>query len=339
MVSYNVLPGCRIRQVVRECLLPYLPPADQPEARLAAVPPAMAALIEAWAEGDALQAAVREEMRVVGAREPEVLFHDELAETYAPAFLEAVVAAAGRHGLAYLADIEPARVRHHLHPDDWREQLSQAGGDPVRLEQLDDVATLRRFRQSLFRRAESAPLVRDPAEALSELFVSGEFTPPEIDAQGVHTYRDPHDSSFRTNNPGVIALLARLSDAFPAALPTAELTAEPWAAQVLLRLYGANLIELRTAPGRFVATAGERPTASPLARLQAGQDRPGLSSLRHITVQVENPAARTFVTLLDGSLDRAALAEAVRERTGVQPSPAQVEQNLAGLARLGLLTA
>jgi hypothetical protein len=87
---------------------------------------------------------------------------------------------------------------------------------------------------------------------------------------------------------------------------------------------------------------GERPEASPLARLQA-REGPVVTNLRHAGVRIEDELGRRLVTLLDGSGDRAALAVDLRALLTESGTPvpddldAELERSLRGLASLALL--
>jgi hypothetical protein len=80
----------------------------------------------------------------------------------------------------------------------------------------------------------------------------------------------------------------------------------------------------------------ERPVASRLARWQATQGV-DLTSLAYTTVKMEEPAARTLITLLDGTRDRAAVREEFTARTGLRLSAEDLEANLEQLARMFVL--
>ena len=52
---------------------------------------------------------------------------------------------------------------------------------------------------------------------------------------------------------------------------------------------------------------------------------------------MEEPAARLLVTLLDGTRDRAAIRAELQARTGLELTEADLDNNLAELAKLFLL--
>jgi hypothetical protein len=54
-------------------------------------------------------------------------------------------------------------------------------------------------------------------------------------------------------------------------------------------------------------------------------------------VRMEEPAARTLITLLDGTRDRAAIRADLAEAVGVELNENDLERNLVELTRLFLL--
>jgi hypothetical protein len=110
--------------------------------------------------------------------------------------------------------------------------------------------------------------------------------------------------------------------------------------EVLLRAYAGGIIELHVEPPRFVSEPGQRPVASPLARLQSRQNGK-VPNLRHYNIPLEDPLGRYLLGILDGSRDRAALLEelvglvesgelAVRGEENPVQEPQQVRELLAG---------
>ena len=104
-----------------------------------------------------------------------------------------------------------------------------------------------------------------------------------------------------------------------------------------------GLLDLHTLPSPFAAAAGERPVASPLARLQA-QHRPVVTTLRHTLLEVDDAIDRCVLLLLDGTRNRGELMEGIQEfqrSSGVggdEPVTAEsLEVRLRRLAKEALL--
>ena len=123
----------------------------------------------------------------------------------------------------------------------------------------------------------------------------------------------------------------------------------------LLNCYmGSDMVELHGMPITFARTAGEKPTALPIARWQA-QRGPVATNRRHEVVRL-NDLDKHLVPLLDGTRNRAALVEELTKvaQTGqlnvqkdgmtlYEPKDISgalssvMEQALANVARMALL--
>src|SRR5262249_58076866 len=77
-------------------------------------------------------------------------------------------------------------------------------------------------------------------------------------------------------------------------------------------LYTANLVELHVHSPPFVVEVGERPVASPLARLQATAG--AATNLRHERIPL-NELERHLLPRLDGRSDRPALLKVLNRLT------------------------
>ena len=124
----------------------------------------------------------------------------------------------------------------------------------------------------------------------------------------------------------------------------------------LLNCYmGSDLVELHGAPIVYTRTPGDKPTALPLARLQATRG-PIMANRRHEVVRL-NELDRHLIPLLDGTNDRAALVEKLTALTKENKMQVQrdgapiyeeadirlalqsvIDQALLNVARLGVMT-
>ncbi|MEQ8922991.1 MAG: hypothetical protein RLN94_13515 [Roseovarius sp.] len=134
--------------------------------------------------------------------------------------------------------------------------------------------------------------------------------------------------AFAVSDPLSAALLDRLEGAFPGTCALGELVdgmasgggaaggpAEEGIREALFRLVAGGQVEVSSVPLRTGRASDMRPEVWPLARCEAGAGQPWLSSLRHGPESLE-PGLAGIVALLDGTLDRAALA--ARVRAGVE---------------------
>jgi methyltransferase-like protein len=224
-------------------------------------------------------------------------------------------AAAAGHGLQYVAEAVPQPLPGHIKPE-VLQALAAASDDRLRLEQYLDYLRCRVFRRSVLCHAAAKPDFEGAAQRVPRLAVSSEAK-PEADARNpdpaaTESFVTPNKLRFTTSDPALRAVLCRLSESRPAAVPFAELAAvagrTDGLAQSLLQLYLGDIVMLHLHPPVLTAQPGPRPTASPLARWQAARGADSIHDLRHRLAKPD-PFGRYLLPLLDGTRDRAALVE------------------------------
>ena len=335
-LSYNADPGCRVRHILRDLMLDHVLDIDVPDERIKAAHAALRAYIDVWLDADPFQSALKAEAQDMLTRDPSYFFHDELGAFYAPQRLRAVIAAARAVGLDYLCDVrgrdlgEMLLTAEPFDTDHW-----------INAEQSRDFAELRRFRQTVLRRAGDEIDRRFAPGRLRNLWATAALTPLDVvpeNAGGV-VFRAPKDHEFEAADPRLADFLRRLGKAFPAALPCAEIADHEQVAQAVVALFAKDVIELTTAPLPFTLTFGDYPRASPLARAQIARGETTLSALHHRAIRLGDDASRTFVTLLDGARSRADLAREMARETGVTEEEAAVHLPIAleGIGRNRLI--
>jgi hypothetical protein len=102
-------------------------------------------------------------------------------------------------------------------------------------------------------------------------------------------------------------------------------------AQGLMSAFGLRMLDFHAYMPRVTSRPGERPTTTPLIRLQARRGDV-VTSLHHQAVKVEGQGER-LLSLLDGRRTRAELAEELNA------SLADIDGALAKLTRLALIEA
>jgi hypothetical protein len=339
-VSYNVRPGCRLRQTLRDLMLEAAQGLENPAEKVEAARKALARFIEIWSPKDSFQNALIEEARDALKRPPSLLYHDELGDVYEPKFLADVVASARAENLDYPCDAKPNLSAEALFPSGSYAEAPR--DDWARFEQFMDFSDMRRFRRSIF--CQPGPIDRRPRpERLRGLWASADLIPLEPNAgepEGF-AFRAHNGAEIVTQNPRFAALLSRLGEAFPQAVPL-DAEVDETLAEPLLRLFVARIAMLQTEPFDFTTQPGERPRASPLARAQAAQGENYLASLRHKPVRMEDADVRAFVTLMDGARTRQDLARQMEGRSSgiaAAAATARTEAALVEMARLGLCLA
>jgi methyltransferase-like protein len=348
-VSYNALPGGRLREALRDMLVFHTAELSDPRERVTQARALLRFLVEGAPGEHELGALMRGQAESMLQRGDATLLHDELAEVNDAVYFHEFAAHAARHGLQYLAEADFFEMQIGAASEPAADALL-AVEDPVRREQYLDFLKARMFRQTLLCPAGLA-IDRTPRPAVIErLAVSTQARPrEERDAGGGLTFEGPSGSTLTTDHPLVIEALQRAARAWPAAVWVRDLVA-PQATDAergalcdaLLRSYAANLVALHVHPPQLVTTPGDAPRTTALARQQA-REGAVVTNLRHASVRIEDDLGRQLVTLLDGTRDRAALAAELRAFLLARGEPvpddlaAGLERSLQGLAHLALL--
>ena len=346
-VSFNVLPGCRVRQAAWDVLHHHVDHIEDAHARLDAARQ-LARLI---ADGDTAtlesDQAVRAEFRAIAQRSDSELCHDDLAVPNEPVLFASFAQHAARHGLRYLAEAELRTTNVTGISDDAQAYLSTL--DPLAREQYLDFVRLRRFRQSLLVHDGAPTETTTNAQRLHAMHVSAswELAGTAAAAGGIHKLARRLDPAAGGGGP-VRKLLDELVARQPATFEIASLDghfdlrslSRPLEA-LLMDAYTGGLVDLHVQPPAVTTRPTDRPIASPLARLQA-RTRGDVTTLLHMTVSIADANALKLLPLVDGTRDRAALAAAVKQLAmNIEASRVAefVEYALQKFARLGLLVA
>jgi methyltransferase-like protein len=344
-VSYATLPGCRLRQVIRDAVLFHLGDHGSAKRRMEDAHGYLSKLAYSVSAAEPQTAALKAECAKAVRRPPEVLFHDELSPFYHPVHLHEFNAHAERHGLRFLAQESPQELYRPLYPgpdDEHAHALSH--GDLVRFQQYEDVREMRMFRRTLVCR-DDAPVADsiDP-ERLRSLHVSSELSPvdpaADLDSDDPLPFRLAESEGLTTTSPLIKKALVRLAQAWPERLPFAELGDHPGLPAAMLRLYAGGLVTLHTTPAPFTAQVSERPRASAVARWQAAAGKHEVTTRLHTSVALD-AASRHCLALLDGARDHAAIARDMAAFTGLpdETLAGGLRDNLKGLARFAVLEA
>lgn len=353
-ISYNTLPGWRMRGMLRDMLL-YKLDAEAPGARLQQAYAFLDSLEVGLKDIDALHSQyLRHEIRHIRETHPSYLYHEYLADTNQPFLYSEFVADAATHGLKPFGD---ARL-HTQFPStlgDDAMAMIEAAGDMLAQQQHYDFLVNRNFRQTLLCRHEQATYaLPNPALFADLTLFSSLQAPRKLDLHKAKPapFRDNHGQQHPVSHPLSKAALTILANQHPAALPYAELEIQ---AQALVRQQGdarfADQIEhlfgelfmlfcqqhIGASPHAEAPYAVDldRPKAHPAVRAEAADGQ--LTGRRHQTLSL-GPREQRLLTLLDGSLDRASLLAQLNQALEEKPlSPQWLEESLRHLARQGVL--
>jgi SAM-dependent methyltransferase len=339
-VSFNAFPGCHLRMLMRGMMLHHLKAVEGFEARIAKAQEFLRFIVETTLEKDQTSVAIKAQAESMLSRDPRVLFHDELGEIFQPFWMYEFRANADRHGLKHLADADALYWRETLYPTERGEAVARLiGEEPQEKGQYLDFINLRFFRPAILTRAEAAVLAAPDPRRVRGLWARQRALPldPDPDLESAEPVRFSLEDNVRLSldHPLIKQAMFRIGQAYPQAIPVAELPDHPDVDKGLLQLFTIGHLDLTTGPGVLTATPGERPVASPLARLQATGGVPVTSQL-HKHVRLEDATSRHFVTRLDGTRTRAELAAEMS--TPEQPvTTDDIDIQLSKLAELALL--
>jgi SAM-dependent methyltransferase len=325
-VNYNAYPGCHPRGMLREMMLAHARAAESPGERIRMARQFLDSLAESAPPAGEYGALLKAEARRLHDRTAPALYHDELGEFYHPLYFREFIREAAAHGLQYLAEATLSDT--HADP----------AGSPDRIEREQHLDYLkgRAFRQTLLCRSGLDIDHCFHTAEIARLYAACSAT---ASASGAETeFRTPR-SGLRTAHPAAIAVLNTLIEVWPRALPVPDLPGDPPEVEaILMSAFMGGMVKLYAAPPELAASPGERPLASPLARIQA-RSGDAVTTLLHTSIELGDPIARRLLVLLDGARDRAALIDELLPLAGAprETVALALDRNLVALARLGLL--
>ena len=313
-VSYNVLPGWRLNQPMRDACNLLIPNTLPPKTRVQMARELFAFFKEHSFDNGAFGTILRDFPDRIAEYSDDYIFHEYMEDTNFPTTFSDFMAQAEDNGLSYLGDAEA----HMMFPDNFSPTLGQAiaersTGDVLTSEQMLDFLTGRAFRQTLLVPSERARDIVSNVrpermeglhfigQALCELEVSGSAIKLTL----------PDGRVMNSSEPAVGKAMERMLARFPSTITLDECAANMTphqrgaVADALLRLTVSGMVTISSVP-LISGRAGNRPLASALARgdTAAGLDR--TANRRHELVQVD-PAGQVLIPALDGKTDRKAL--------------------------------
>lgn len=319
-VSYNVYPGWKMREVVREMMLFHVAPLKDPKDKLAQARAILqfASKLHANNPG-AFGRLLAEEAEVLARQSDFYIFHEHLEPENRPCYFHEFVAAAGRHQLAYLGEWALSDMLPERYGADLANTARRiSGGNMLACEQYVDLLTNRAFRQTLLVSTRRAAAIRRGltpdnfrGQHISVLLRPAAPAPaPQAGASPqpvvLATYVDVENRRIDVHQPHAKALFDRLVAASPYAVPFEELVSgvAAFAQAQGIQVDAASFVtsELVSLLARGVATLyGDplpRPSpatahVSPYARWQAAHGTAVTNAL-HGTVQL-TPEQRSVV--------------------------------------------
>ena len=332
-VSYNVYPGWKAREIVRDAMILRGAPRDEPGEKLSYARGMLEFLEQSARPDSVLKKTLEENMPIVRNSGAYYLLHEFLEPHNAPCYFKEFAARAGAHGLTYLADAEPSTMFVQNYGEKVRDPLlRECGGSQIMMEQYLDFLVNRTFRQTLLVKQERASGIRyrlDMAR-IRALEYAGVFSSEDgevltLDARE-QVCRAIRNLKVTLRLPVHKAVAQVLDERYPASTPTDALiaavsarTGEPRAAveppvmAMLEELLILGAVRIRRTPPQASVSVSAFPRAPAVTR-----NAPGLALSAGPTAVACNQwhelvglslLERCLLPLLDGKHSHEALAQ------------------------------
>lgn len=229
-ISYNVYPGWKTREIVRDAMLLRGGLKKDPLGRLALGREMLDFLDEAAVPGSVLRVALDDVLPLIRSADPSYVLHEYMEPLNAPCYFQDFMVRAGASGLTYLAEAASSGMFAQNYPQALREiLLRECGGSQIVMEQYIDFFTNRSFRQTLFvkkAKAEQISYHLDPVR-VDAMYFAGFYSA----AGGGRFAIDDHEQLCST--PGGRSVMLRglvdkavvllLDERFPACMSSEEI--------------------------------------------------------------------------------------------------------------------
>jgi methyltransferase-like protein/cyclopropane fatty-acyl-phospholipid synthase-like methyltransferase len=337
-ISYNTYPGWHLRGMIRDMMRYHSQRFNTPQLRTQQARALLDFLAQSVKQdGSAYAVLLKSELETLRHQADHYLYHEHLEENNQPLYFHQFADRAKAHGLKYLGEARVGTMVTGNFGPEIEKTLRMLATDQVQAEQYMDFLRNRMFRETLICLDRVQPNWAVNPESLRVLHVASPakavgadgqpLTDVVVNNEDTVSYKSPSGMSMGTNRPLLKACMQVLAGNYPATLPFDQLrkqareliggdSADPKLiaedTQViaigLLNCYmGSDLVELHGVPISFTSQPGDRPTATPLARMQASK-APVVTNRRHEVVRL-NDLDRHLVPLLDGKNDKAAIVE------------------------------
>ncbi len=366
-VSYNVLPGWRMRQALRDAMVLHAGQESDPQNRVTRARWIMKFLKDHTNSSTMWGQVFQREAETVGRLADDYIAHEFLEGTNEPMTFTAFVDQAAAHGLAYLGDADIAQMIPENLPAETAASLREmCGGQVIAVEQYMDIVTGRTFRQSLLvRQAQAAHISRllDPERLEGAHLIANRELKRQQRADGIALYADPAGRTISTNQGCLAQALDMLINKLPASVQLPDVLQhcsteqeQDFVKGALIKMLQSGMIMLSTEPLHCLPEVSQAPMGSNLSRIDA-QHGLQVVNASHEGVQL-GLVAQILMPHLDGTKSFDELVELVLkaiadgqlslQRNGINLSDgddlaaeaaAHVTSGLRDMAHAGLLVA
>ncbi len=307
-ISYNVLPGWRMMQPIRDSLLLTVPESLDSLARVRSARGMLTFLSETSPDKGPYGETVRGWAQRLANLPDDYIAHEFLEECNEPLLVSDFAARGARNGLGFLGECElSTMILENYDAKVAAEIRARSGNDLVASEQLLDMLTGRTFRQTLLIASErmadlKRALTPDSLSGLHFLLPIGTGVSREGDST---TLTLPDGRSISTHVPAVSDMLEVMGSAQPGSTSFEGLTdgaRDDTRAAILDALYRmalGGMLQVLSEPVVCANAASDSPLASLIARGDAEAGLNMTTSARHEVVALD-PSAMVVLPILDG---------------------------------------
>jgi SAM-dependent methyltransferase/methyltransferase-like protein len=334
-LSYNVYPGWKTKEIVRDAMLLETDGIEAPESRVRAARDVAEFLSEVALPGGIPLRAVNDYRDTAGSAGDYYLLHEELELFNAPCYFRHFTDRAREHDLAYLGEALPEYMFAANFGVELADRLhARSGDDQLRLQQYLDLAINRSFRQSLLVRAARVDGIRHELDRnrFDRLHFAAWLPPEDGETRldgSQQRYVGANEAGLTVSDPVHKIALDVVNESWPWTLSRAELIDSvresfPHRRQVngvdvlvdeLLELMiTQGLVRYRLEPVRRQRDPLLRLDESARRLASATRDEADACTFNdwHEMILLE-PFDRYLLPLLDGTRDRGALVEEMLE--------------------------
>lgn len=320
-VSYNVLPGWRMMQPLRDAFLLAVPDGVDSLGRVAKAREMLSFMAKSSPDKGPYGETIRNWSQRLATLPDDYIAHEFLEECNDPCLVRDFANAAGVHGLGYLGECEFSSMIAENYGSELAEGLRARGGtDLVASEQWLDILTGRTFRQSLLIAGErmagvNRALTPESIERLHFVLPSGGVLKRDGD---ITTFSLADGRSITSTFTNVGTMFNKMTAAHPGSSSLDSLSAgagdqaRAEMRDALYRMAMSGMVFLQSEPVNCATKAGEKPLASLIARADAEAGSAFTTNARHESVGLD-AGALVLLPLMDGTHDTMALDTALFE--------------------------
>ncbi|HEY5603095.1 MAG TPA: methyltransferase regulatory domain-containing protein [Gammaproteobacteria bacterium] len=332
-ISYNTLPGWRLRLPIREMMLYHSRHATSPQEKLdqsivmlhmlAKGIPESSSLSEKW---------LKKEVTNLLSRSPNYLLHDYLAQNNSPVYFHEFMERVAKHQLQYLGDADLYTMLGSALSKEAEAELDKFD-DFIEYEQYLDFFYVRYFRTSLLCH-DRVELTRDlEVDKLRDWYFYSQLkSRDEIDLYSteLQVFVDQSGASFDISHPLTKAAVVDLAYIYPNSrswpdllqrartiLEEVESTyADANANELLSELFNLYLsqgLRLSTVKRTFADNYAGKPRANKLARVYARHSKCCVASAHHASLRLD-PMEQYLLGLLNGENTFGAIQQAIEHK-------------------------